>query len=87
MHRPKIGTGNWCHVERQTRAKARPFSVKVLFSKGGRKEAVEATASFRTVTRPPVIPFITRARIDLPEVLLEVLPMTAETDSRSTIDL
>lgn len=61
--------------------------MKVLFSRGGTKEAVSATASFRTRNRASGLPSMTRARIALPHALILALPLTGETDSRSTIDL
>jgi hypothetical protein len=74
-------------VESTKRTTTRPFLVKVLFSRGGRKEAVEATASFRTRNRATGLPSVTKARGDLPHALILALPFTGETDSRSVTDL
>ena len=46
-----------------------------------------APASFRTGNHPSGLPFLTTARGDLPRALLDQLPFTDETDSRSVVDL
>jgi len=74
-------------VERQASKELRNLSAEVRLSCGGRKEAVEGTASFVTQSAPPIFPPRTVVRADLPATVLAFFPTTRGTDSRDGVNL